>query len=453
MILFAGILISAAAASADMTLVQTVQAQNGPGSQGLLSKSLIEVAGNRMRLVTGVAQRLGGASKGAAEGEPWRRVQVLDLGTTSLWVIDPDAKTYEKAGLGSLKTGPGGAETKAAYEIVSSSVTLSPTSHIRRCLDADCAHVHVRVTLLLRKRPDTQARRAPGRGRRAAGAGPLPGGRLRARLDQDVWVAPLSGDQERAFLDLMAFETSYRRLARTELSPLDQQTYRVREAAAALRLAPKDLEGAVTRARTALAAIPGYPLASSVTWWREGDADLEQRAETPTTTPPRRAKDEPGQTEPRFMQEPPPPPQFAPPPPRPPFVPINLRQYARRVDRAMRGAHSSFGTFPLGPLRSRPQPLRPDDYERFRGDLVRVLATLGRGRPRPGMMPRLPEETHPSLPAAGAPAPARSEASGGPPARKRAGRSYEVYSEIGELAFLRGLPDDHFKPPSGFKKK
>lgn len=396
-------------ASADVTLVQVVQGQSASG-EGLLAKSLIEVSRGKMRLVTAVAPRLEGeAAKDDAPAEPWRVVQVLDLATTSLLVIDPDSRSYDERELGAVLDGPPVPRGRRPFTIVSSSVTLEPGRLMRKCLGSDCAHWHAAADLRLK-----------GKGRR-----------VRARLEADVWVASLAGEPQRALLDLIAFEAAYRRQTGSALSPLDRQAYRPREAAQRLGVEVRELERVLSDVRGRFSGLPGYPLTSSVVWWSVVPRD--QRAAKPS------------KREPKLLQDPPPASR------RPPLRLVRIDWHApwSRVDRALARAQAGLGRPPA--------PGRPDvlgSYDRFQAELRAVIQALDA---RPAPRPQAEER-----PRAGEPAPGeasqdtiKAERLEAPaPASSREARAFEAFSDLAELVFVPGnLPEDRFKVPAGFRKR
>lgn len=236
------------AARADLSFVQIVQAQSDAGKDGLFGKSWVEVLGRRMRLVSGYARKVVGKERPA---EPRRVIQILDLDARDRTLIHPEEKRYSREGLGELDYGNrmrGVLDRGAAkWSIASSDISIKERSQKRRFLNAECTHHHVVVKMVLRDS----------------------GGREEnARMDQHVWVAPVSGDLAKNLMDLIAFENSYRAATGGSLSPLDHERYQVREAAAYLRVEEGELNGVVGRVRESLRDLPSYPVASSVSWYR-----------------------------------------------------------------------------------------------------------------------------------------------------------------------------------------
>lgn len=399
-------------AAADVSLVHVVQGQSESGG-GLLSKSLIDVSRSKMRLVTALAPRLEMGEGAQAGPEPWRTVQVLDLATTSLWLLDPESRTYEKRPLGALVEGPAPAAGARPFMVASSSVSLSAGRLRRKCLGSDCAHWNAVAVLKLRRKGSKRAT-------------------VEARLELDLWLASLSGEPQRALLDLIAFEAAYRKQAKTELSPLDRLAYRVGEASERLGVAPRELERVVGRVRRELKDLPGYPLTASVVWWTESP-----RPAAPTST----------KREPKLLQDPPPQPLK----PKPRLVKIDWHAKWDRVDRALERAQAGIGR---APVRGPAQPEVLVAYERFQGELRAVLDMLGERAP-----PRAQQEAAPED------APARNGGQGedtialprvqapGPASAKEA-RAYEAFSDVTEIVFIGGnLPEDRFQVPPGFKRR
>lgn len=404
----------AAPAAADVSLVHVVQGQSETGG-GLLAKSLIDVSRSKMRLVTAVAPRLEKGEGAQAGPEPWRTVQVLDLATTSLWLIDPESRSYEKRPLGALVEGPAPARSARPFVVAHSSVSLSAGKLQRKCLGADCTHWSAVARLKLRRKGS----------KRAA---------VEARLELDIWLASLTGEPQRALLDLIAFEAAYRKQVGTELSPLDRLAYRVGEAAERLGVAPRELERVVGRVRRELKNLPGYPLTASVVWWTE----------SPRPT----AAQKPSKQEPKLLQDPPP----QPPKPKPRLVKIDWHAKWDRVDRALERAQAGIGraAAPRGP--GQPEVLVA--YERFQGELRAVLEMLEQRAPA-----RAQEE--PAREDGGAPNGGQGEdrieapeihAPG--PATAKEARAYEAFSDVTEIVFIGGsLPEDRFQVPAGFKRR
>ncbi|MBI4345524.1 MAG: hypothetical protein HY553_01625 [Elusimicrobia bacterium] len=389
-------------ARADVSLVQVVQTQAGAGDEGQLAKSLLEVSREKMRLVTAVVRRDGDGPDEHAP--PWRMVEVLELATTSVLLIDPEARTWERRGLDRLHHGPPVGAGPRRFDVVAASVSVRPGTLVRRCLGADCSHYHVAADVTLRDR----------RGKRS-----------RARLEQDIWMAPLTGTAQKGLLDLIAFEAEFRRQTGSALSPVDHQTYRVAEAARSLGVGREDLEGVVAKVRRALQEVPGYPLVSSVAWW----SDRDRRA-APKTRKPR--------AEPKLLQDPPP----AAPRPRRAFVRIDWHGGWKKLDSALARAQAGLPGLRQAP--EAPPAAVLEGYEAFRTELAAVIEQLDRARAAPRPAPALPAEqgdlTRPPPPDA---------REGGP----AASRAYESFSEIGELIFINQIPDERFRPPAGFRPK
>ncbi len=380
----------AAPGSADVSLVLVVQTQTGGAADARLAKSLVEVARGRMRLVSAVA------SKGFDKERPWRVVEVLDLPTTSAIVLDPDERTWERRPLGRYIDGPPAGAGARPFSVVDSSITITPGTYVRKCLGADCSHYHVVATMSLR---DAKGRRR------------------RARLEQDIWMAPLTGDAQKGLLDLIAFEAEFRRQSGSALSPLDRQTYQSAEAAKHIGVPRSQLDAVLSRVRTALSDVPGYPLVSAVAWWSDRPAKAEHRPKAPP------------RNEPQLLQEPPPPP----PRPRRAFVRIDWHGGWKRLDRALAGAQEGVPVLNRQPAPQPPPVL--ERYDAFQAELAAIVEQLDQRRA-------------PDRPAVEPAKPGAEDA-----AEAKESRLYEAFSEIGELVFVGGIPDERFKPPAGFRPK
>jgi len=276
----------AGVARADLSFVQIVQAQSEAGKDGLFGKSWVEVLGRRMRLVSGYARKVVGNERPAV---PRRLIQILDLEAKDRTLVHPEEKRFSRESLDELDYGNrmrGVLDRGAAkWSIASSDISIQERSQKRRFLNAECSHHHVVVKMVLRD---------------AAGREEL------ARMDQHVWVAPITGGLSNNLMDLIAFENAYRAATGGSLSPLDHERYQVREAAAYLRVGEGELSGVVGRVRESLRDLPSYPVASSVSWYR-----VKPRPEEPKPEPPPRprppeggSRAEPDPREPREQRQP-----------------------------------------------------------------------------------------------------------------------------------------------------
>lgn len=382
-------------ARADVSLVQIVQSQTSQGESGLFGKTWIEVSGRKMRLVSGFAGKLP-AKRRAKAAEPVRIVQILDLDTTSLMLLNASSKTYELRGLSEIRYADSlhgrVRRDEPEFSIAGSTVTVERGALRRPCAEAECEHFHILVELALRG-PDGKT--AP------------------ARLAQDVWMAPVAGALQKGFLDLISFEAAYRKLTQDAFTPLDYETYQIREAAAYLHVPPKQLAAIVSQVKHAFADIPGYPMWSSVSWWRR-----ERPEDRPPTVKP--SKPAPPQAQPASFR--------VRRPPRPVFKPINWRYSINSINRA--GPKRDSGIhFPLGPLR-RPIIDPQAEYVEFQREMTSVISAL------------LPPEPPPAEPA---PSPRKAK-------RVRAAPFYEIFAETKEIEFVEALPKEDFAPPAGYKK-
>lgn len=413
-------------ARADLSFTQIVQAQTSAGSDGLFGKSWVEARGGRMRIVSAYARRL--RAEGKAE-DPRRVVQILDLAAPERLVVFPDTQAYARAPLSRLDYGHRLRESldrgSPALRVSSTTVEAGTGPHLRLHLGVECAHYRITARMSL-SGPEGEA-----------GA---------ARMVQDVWLAPLTGDLAKSLLELMAFENGYRESAGSALSPLDHERYQVREAAAQLRLPEEELLAVVSDVRDRFRDLPGYPVASSVAWWREGGA----RVPPPPGPGPYpggaggRRKTPPGmrenpaerrllpRTSPRVVRR-------APAAGRPSFTVIDWQLHEGRMNRIYRDTRRAMGgpgRFPL-PLRSprtgpaeapaleRARPREGPLYPGFERELRRILRMLV-------------EEQDARL-------------ASGPPGA--AGEPfYEVYAELHGLELPAEVPAEDLAPPKGFRE-
>jgi len=370
-------------AHADLSFVQVVQAQSDRGHDGLFGKSWVAMKGGRMRVVSGYARKL--LSEGETVG-PRRVVQIVDLRQRTRLLLKPEEKTYSRQPLADLDYGNRmlGVLSRGSkrWRIADAKITLKKDSYTRKMLGTDCSHYRLTATFALVE----------------------PGGRTgEARMDQHVWVAPISGDLAAGLMDLIAFENRYREATRGSLSPLDHERYQIREAAAYLRVGESELRDAVERVRERLRELPSYPVASSVSWWRApGPGEPGPRREKRVETPPSRQQ-EPGvsvgQLKPRRprgkdrMREPTRAARWERRPRKranPRFRPIDWRKTEGKINGLYSRTRREFGRFPLGRMpskdrtparrvkRSRPreEAVVSSVYPRFEAELRRILVEL-----------------------------------------------------------------------------
>lgn len=359
----------AAPARADLNFVQVTQAQTSAGAEGLFGKTWVELRGARMRLVSGYARKL--EKKGQAP-DPRRRIQILDVKDGTRTSVDPAKRAYAVSGLGPPDYGHGleGAlgRGEAARRIVRHEIRLEKAGGTRKLLGADCERWRVSVTMRLTA---------------------LNGREEAARMEQNLWVAPLSGELAKNLMELIVFENAYRAGTKGALSPLDHERYQVREAAAYLQVPEAQLAEVIGAVRVKLRELPSYPVSSSVAWWR--DEGRSVRAPEPAKPEPGKSL---GEVRPRPAQPAAPKP-VAPKPllvtrrTRPAFKVIDWRKEERRIDGMMEDTRSEFGDFPLGGLngprvaprageraeRRRPLPAR-QVAPRFEEELNRILSEL-----------------------------------------------------------------------------
>lgn len=370
---------------ADVSFVQIVQSQTSQGDDGLFGKVWIEVSGRKMRLVSGFAGKVSSGRRGKT-AEPARFVQILDLDTTSLIVLNPSSKTYEARALGDLRYADSlhlhVPENQPDFALIGSTVSVEKGELRRPCLDMECEHFHILVELKLRG-PD--------------------GKTTPARMAQDVWMAPIAGARQKLFLDLISFEAAYRKLTQDAFTPLDYETYQVREAAAYLHVPRRQLAEALAQVKRVFIDIPGYPMSSSVSWWRQDRAGTRPPAVKRPSLAVRWLRRRPA---------------------RPVFKPINWHYSFNSINRAMGGRRALGERFPLGPLK--PPRIEPQaEYVEFRREMTSVVEALLLAEPRR-------EKVEPS--------------------RARASPFYEIFAETKELEFLEALPPGDFLPPADYKK-
>lgn len=411
-------LLLAAPARADLNFEQITQAQTSAGAEGLFGKTWVELRGSQMRLVSGYARKV--PAKGPAT-DPRRRVQILDVKQRTRTVVDPGSKSYAVSVLGPPEYGNGLGRVlergAPEWKILSREIKLEKRPGVRRLLGADCERWRVTVTMRLSS---------------------LNGREEAARMDQSLWVAPLSGDLAKTLMELMAYENSYRAQTKASLSPIDHERYQVHEAAAYLRVPEAELAKVVEAVREGLRELPSYPVASSVAWWRD-----EGRTVRPPE--PSRPVEAPGvalgDIKPKKPRPAPAPARTKPPRqtlrrPIPVFRPINWRHQERNIDGMIRRTRSEFGDFPLGALQEtgaseaaleaqrRPRPPRRDEGPRFEEELRKILLDL------------IAQET--------AADPQAAPSTSGP--------FFEIYAELRGLERPATLSEGDFKLPEKYRK-
>ena len=395
-----------------------------------------------MRIVSGYAEKVGSEKN---PGEPRRMIDIFDVDRRTVLHVDPETKTYSRKPLTAfdydnrLVSRIARKGTEHALKI--SEMSLRRQEHARVLLGVPCEHWRLRVLFAL---TDTA------------------GSPHRARLDQDVWVAPLMGPLSKTLLDLITFENAYRSAVGGEMTPLDYERYRLPEAAAFLQVSSWDLRSAIIRAREKLKNLPGYPVGSSVAWWSsDAQAVPDPPAPNPGPTPAPanpenirsrqargnahnfyrtsfrsgtlRPSDVPSYARPAIRVDAP--------PSRteniPKFRVIDWRNSERKINHlyALTRTHSGSSGFPMGPLApKRRQELqraaRSEEavYPRFESELRGVLETLLKVQ----------------------------EPSRGRDARTSISKKspfYEVYAELHGLESSTQLSPEDFRPPAGYVER
>ncbi|MBI4677863.1 MAG: hypothetical protein HY748_09805 [Elusimicrobia bacterium] len=410
-LLLAGLLLAAPAA-ADLSLVQIVQSQTSGGDEGLFGKTWIQVSGRKMRLVSGYARKLKPGRKGH-EG-PVRLIQIIDLDKGSVVALDPAAKTFETRPLTDVRyAGSGGGASDLGPR-------PRPRSHIgssqieveRGKLDRDVGEVrwgHYRVGVKVRLDEGKGFERL-------------------ARMEQDLWLAPLTGDLQEGLLDLAAFETDYRKATGSRFTPLDFWTYQMREVASYLGVPESEVKGLLADVRDAFAEVPGYPLASSISWWKEAQVI----APAPSAPP-----------EPRRRLAPIP--SFY--PIRSRFRPIDFGGSWRLIER-MTGSEREDerrGLLSKGRHPEYPSRRRYPEYPAFQKEMAEKVAGTLAGKltkdpPRKGLR-------------SGAKAKADGAKSG--PSSDGPGQIpvpfYQINTELDAFSSMDEIPAEDFAPPAGYK--
>lgn len=376
-------------AAADVSLVQIVQSQTSGGEDGYFGKTWVQVSGRRMRLISGYARKVGDKTK--KNPEPLRLIQTLDLPTTSLLRVDPARKSYSRGSLADIRYAgpPPGARRPAQAAVRNSRVTLEKGKLRRRFMDRDWEHYRITVRMRLKNW-------------RAGESG--------ARMEQDVWVAPVSGGLQQGLLDIMTFESEFRRLTKDSFSPLDYTTYQAREAAAYLGVPEKDLRGVLRLVKEAFSGIPGYPLSSSVSWWREAPEGGAAEA-----APPRLKRI------PTFY------------PVRSRFTPVDMSAPWRIIDKMA-------DTLRAGSEEESGSDRRYPEYTGFQREMQRVVRALEIASPE---SPAPGPAAEPAPPGAPSPAP---DSEGAPVP------FYQVFTELDAFTYVPTLPPEDFHPPKGYKQ-
>jgi len=386
------------AARADLSFIQISQAQSNRGKHGLFGKSWVEIQDDRMRMVSGYARKL---ENGRRVRDPRNVVQILNVTDKIRYLVHADKKSYAKAPLRNLDYGNRlqGLLSKGRphWAVADYEITLNKRPNKRRMMGVNARHYHIRAKITLKSR--YSARRV-------------------VRMDQHVWVAPISGKLSKALMSLIAFENSYRSATGGSLSPLDHERYQVREAAAFLQIPPDELRPVVEAVRERFRDLPSYPIASSVLWFPGKDPAA---AVSLADIRPKKPQGPPG----RRLGKPAPKPIVARPKakkkPRrrksskPRFNVINWREEEKRINRQYRRSRGGF----LGSLRARRVGEPPRQvFPRFEEELKKILVEL------------LEEERQ------------EIDALFGTDSE---GPFYEIYSE------LHTLEDDHDFPASDFE--
>ncbi|MFA5138949.1 MAG: hypothetical protein WC728_06920 [Elusimicrobiota bacterium] len=347
----------AAEARADLSFVQVVQAQSSGNQDGVFGKSWVEVLGRRMRIVSGYARRV---LKGKKPEEARRVVQILDLPAKSRMLLFPESKSYSRGSLEVVdyddRLAKALVRTGRRARVGQTSYSLKQQPGSRSLLGAQCTHYLLRVTFQL----------VDSEGRAHA-----------ARMDQHIWLAPVTGKLSNALLDLMAFENAYREAAGGGLSPLDHERYQVREAAAYLGVPEEELRGVASEARSRMRDLPSYPVASLVAWWRlprqggtvklgdvapVGKAPHPARKEAPHPAR-KEARSSPRKENGRA-------PRTA--APRPPMRPFDWRGAERQINRMVSRTWEQM----LQPPRRGAAVREEDLFPRFETELKKVLIAL-----------------------------------------------------------------------------
>jgi hypothetical protein len=235
----------------DLSFVQITQGQTSRGGDGIFGKTWVEVKDHKMRLVSGYARRLP-EDRDENALAPRRIVQVLDIPSNQRIVMHPERKAYSRRKLGEIDYGNEmGAELRqgeATWRIIDTEVVLEKRLATRKMLGVKTRHHRIRAKMVLE---------SPS------------GERAIARMEQNMWVAPIGGKLFKPLLDLMTFENEYRQASGGWLSPLDHERYQIKEVAGYLQVPDGELRRLVWQVRDRFRDFAGYPVASAVAWWRE----------------------------------------------------------------------------------------------------------------------------------------------------------------------------------------
>lgn len=385
-------------AHADLAFVQVVQGQTRKGSDGIFGKSWVEIKGERMRIVSGYARKV---RAGRKDKDPRRFIQIYDLTKKERSLLYPERKAFAHAPLSEVDYGNRLKEDLAQGipngRVVSREITLKDEKRSRRLLGTDCAHYSLLVRMTLE-----------GPGNR----------RVRARMRQNVWVAPVTGNLSKNILDLITFENAYRKRTGSLLTPLDHERYQIREAAAYLRVADWDLRRIVESVRERFRELPSYPIASSVSWMRVDAVDTHAAMSpvkkssppvAPARTPQRRLL---SRNYPRIQ--------------RMPFQALNWKKSERRINRMYAQTRKHIYGAP---------PSEPSVYPQFEQKLQEVLQLLIEEQGEDFQFADDPQKED---------MPAPSQNSDAP--------FYEIYTQLHGLDTAAKLTDKNFLIPKGFKK-
>ena len=252
-----------------------------------------------------------------------------------------------------------------------------------------------------------------------------------SRMEQNLWVAPLTGELAKNLMELIIFENAYRSGTQGSLSPLDHERYQVREAAAYLQVPIGQLAEVVSSVRDRLRELPSYPVSSSVAWWRdEGRGVRAPEPAKPAGIPL-------GDIRPRPPVRPKPS-LIKAPPRRSAFKVIDWRREERRIDGMMEHTRSEHGDFPLGSLG--PPRTAPRAGDRW----PRPIPLPGRQ-----VVPRFEEELRrilTELVAAEAALEAAAEDI------QTSAPFFEIFAELHGLESAASVSESHFALPPTYKK-
>ncbi|MFH2201771.1 MAG: hypothetical protein ABIJ96_01510 [Elusimicrobiota bacterium] len=408
-----------ASAFADLSFVQIVQGQTSRGQDGIFGKTWVEVQEGKMRLVSGYARKL---RDGREEKDPQRLIQIIDLHAGRRVVVNPEKKTFSRAPLDDVDYGHGLRgelrRGRSQWSIVAREITLTKKQHTRQLLGMECGHYHLHMRMTL-EGPDGRTEQA--------------------RMDQHVWVAPVTGKLSKNILDLIAFENAYRKKTGGALSPLDHERYQLREAAAYLRVSEGDLLPIIETVRERLRGLPSYPVASSVSWWRDTkkpEPDKKKEVALGDISPERFG----GEVQSGRRRS-------SPPPVKPKqFHTVDWRRSEQRINRMYSRTRRQVGGAAFGPLQPRSRmvqvqkrtawPQEPVVYSKFEKELQSVLRLLIKEQ----------EEGFEEVRQAEPPSSDRS-----PGTVLATVPFYEIYTEIYGLETRPKLDRQDFALPKGYK--